>query len=84
MGTGYCGGTGIPSSNIGEKEVIFGGAKRLETQINSTLEVMKGELFIVLTACMTDIIGEDVESVLKDIKNKVYCTAQGTIINILQ
>lgn len=70
LGTGYCGGTGIPSSNIGEKEVIFGGAKRLETQINSTLEVMKGELFIVLTACMTDIIGEDVESVLKNIKNK--------------
>lgn len=69
LGSGYCGGVSIPSSNIGEKEVIFGAAKRLETQINSTLEVMKGDLFLVLSACMTDIIGEDVESVIRNIKN---------------
>lgn len=69
LGSGYCGGVSIPSSNIGEKEVIFGAAKRLETQINSTLEVMKGDLFLVLSACMTDIIGEDIESVIRNIKN---------------
>jgi nitrogenase molybdenum-iron protein beta chain len=34
---GYCGGLSVPSSNITEKEVIFGGMKRLKQQILNTL-----------------------------------------------
>ncbi|SET11159.1 nitrogenase component 1 [[Clostridium] polysaccharolyticum] len=70
LGTGYCGGTGIPSSNIGEKEIIFGGAERLKTQIENTLDVMKGKLYVVVSACMADIIGEDIEGVINQIENK--------------
>ena len=66
LGSGYCGGSSAPSSGITEKEIIFGGDKRLQEQITATLEIMEGELFIVTTGCMTEMIGDDVESVVSE------------------
>ncbi|MCE5284285.1 MAG: hypothetical protein LLG02_00310, partial [Pelosinus sp.] len=60
---GYCGGISMPSSNIEEKEVVFGGTERLQEQIKNTLDVMDGDLYIVLTGCVTEVIGDDVRSV---------------------
>jgi nitrogenase molybdenum-iron protein beta chain len=62
-GAGYCGGLSIPSSNISENEIVFGGEKRLEEQIKTTLEILDGDLYVVVTGCMTEIIGDDVKSV---------------------
>ncbi len=70
LGVGYCGGFGVPSSNIGESEIIFGGADRLTREINSTFEVMDGDLYVLTTTCMTDIIGDDVKGVLSEIGEK--------------
>jgi nitrogenase molybdenum-iron protein beta chain len=64
LGAGYCGSLAIPSSNTADKEIIFGGAQRLHREIETTLEVMDGDLFVVASACQTDIIGDDVRSVL--------------------
>jgi nitrogenase molybdenum-iron protein beta chain len=36
----------------------------LTRQIETTLEVIEGELFVVATACQTDIIGDDVPAIL--------------------
>lgn len=66
---GYCGGLSIPGSNIQEREVVFGGNDRLEEQINNTLKVMDGDLYVVLTSCVTDIIGDDVASVLRPLRD---------------
>jgi nitrogenase molybdenum-iron protein beta chain len=62
-GAGYCGGLSIPSSNISENEIVFGGEKRLEEQIEKTFEVLDGDLYVIITGCMTEIIGDDVRSV---------------------
>ncbi|GMB00677.1 nitrogenase component 1 [Pelosinus sp. IPA-1] len=67
---GYCGGLSIPGSNVQEKEVVFGGTERLEEQINNTLKVMDGDLYVVLTSCVTDIIGDDVASVVRPLRDK--------------
>jgi len=34
---GYCGGLSVPSSNVQEREVVFGGTERLREQIENTL-----------------------------------------------
>lgn len=67
---GYCGGLSVPSSNVQEKEIVFGGAERLKEQIRNTLEVIDGKLFIVITGCVTEVIGDDVRSVVGEFKEE--------------
>jgi len=74
LGAGYCGGLAVPSSNVGEKDIVFGGGDRLRAQIASTITLVEGELYFVLTGCMTDIIGDDIQSVIRDFRE------QGTAI----
>jgi nitrogenase molybdenum-iron protein beta chain len=64
FGTGYAGNSAVPSTNITESDVIFGGEDRLREEMQGVFEVMKGELFVVTTACMTDIIGDDAKAVV--------------------
>ena len=65
---GYCGGLSMPGSNIQEREVVFGGAERLEQEIKNALEVMQGELYFVLTSCVTEVIGDDIGSVVRPLQ----------------
>lgn len=68
---GYLGGgTGFPSTNMFEKEVVFGGINRLRETIQGSLEVMDGDLYVVLTGCTSGIIGDDTEGVVEKIKSK--------------
>lgn len=64
LGGGYCGGLALPSSNVVERDVVFGGEDRLREQIASTLEVMDGNLYMVLTGCMVEMIGDDLDAVV--------------------
>jgi nitrogenase molybdenum-iron protein beta chain len=59
LGSGYCAGQALPSSNVFERDIVFGGEERLEEQIATTLEVVDGDLYFVVTGCMVDIIGDD-------------------------
>jgi nitrogenase molybdenum-iron protein beta chain len=61
---GYCGGLMTPSSNVGESEIVFGGTERLAEQIKNTLAIMKGRLYVVISGCVTEIIGDDVKAVV--------------------
>lgn len=70
LGAGYCGGMAVPSSNVKEKDIIFGGTERLTEQIENTVKLVEGELYIVLTGCMTDIIGDDIHSVIKEFRER--------------
>jgi len=67
---GYCGGLNIPSSNVQEREVVFGGGERLREEIRNTLDVIDGELFFVLTGCVTEVIGDDVRAVVTEFQNE--------------
>jgi nitrogenase molybdenum-iron protein beta chain len=52
---------------VGESEVVFGGSEKLAREIENAFKVMEGDLFVLTTACMTDIIGDDVRGVLSSI-----------------
>jgi nitrogenase molybdenum-iron protein beta chain len=69
LGGGYCGGSALPSSNVVERDVVFGGEGRLREQIQSSLELLDGDLFVVITGCMVDMIGDDTVSVVSEFKN---------------
>lgn len=64
FGSGYCGGLALPSSNVAERDVVFGGENRLHEQIASTLEIIDGDLYMVLTGCMVEMIGDDPDAVV--------------------
>jgi nitrogenase molybdenum-iron protein beta chain len=73
-GAGYCGGLSMPSSNVAENEIIFGGVERLTEQIESTLELVDARLLFIVTGCMTDIIGDDLRAAINP------CLGRGTDI----
>ncbi len=68
LGAGYCGGTATPSSNVGESEIVFGGLDRLHEQVENTLKIVDGKLYVILTGCMTDIIGDDIQSIVREFR----------------
>ena len=69
----YLGGYhGLPSSNAYEKEVVFGGTKRLEETIRGSLEIMDGDYYAVLTGCSMGINGDDVDSVVSKFSDSKY------------
>jgi nitrogenase molybdenum-iron protein beta chain len=66
LGGGYCGGNALPSTNVVERDIVFGGEGRLREQIRSTLEVMDGDIYVVLTGCMVEMIGDDIDAVVAE------------------
>lgn len=70
QGVGYIGGNATPSSNLSEKEVVYGGENRLRDQIKGTLEIVKGDLFAVISGCIPAMIGDDVDSIVKEFRDK--------------
>jgi nitrogenase molybdenum-iron protein beta chain len=60
LGGGYCGAVSTPSTNVTEREIIFGGEGRLEEQVRTTMEVMDGDLYIVISGCQVEMIGDDI------------------------
>jgi nitrogenase molybdenum-iron protein beta chain len=64
QGEGYAGGSTIPCTNSGETEVIYGGESRLREVIDGSFKVIDADLYVVLTGCTTDIVGDDVGGVV--------------------
>ena len=64
------GGTSTPCSCLIEKHVIFGGEDKLRKLIDSSVQLMEGDLYVVITGCVPALIGDDVESVVKEFKGK--------------
>ena len=65
-GSSYCSGQSAPTSGITETEIVFGGADRLQEEIEAALELIDADLFIVATGCMTEMIGDDVQGVVSE------------------
>lgn len=70
QGGGYGGGSVVPSTNINEKEVVFGGENRLRELIEATFKVLKADLFVVMTGCIPDTVGDDVGAVVGEFQKK--------------
>ncbi len=69
-GTGYCGGAMIPTTNIAENNIVFGGEERLEEQIENSLEILDADLYVVVTGCQVEIIGDDAVSIAGRYRDK--------------
>jgi nitrogenase molybdenum-iron protein beta chain len=67
-GGGYCGAVSTPSTNVSEKEIIFGGEGRLEEQILTTAELIDGDLYIVISGCQVEMIGDDIRTVADNVE----------------
>jgi nitrogenase molybdenum-iron protein beta chain len=70
QGGAHLGGFTLPCTNTSEREVVFGGETRLEETIRTTIEVMAGDFFVVLTGCTAAIIGDDVQSVVRRFRDE--------------
>lgn len=79
------GGISLPSTNITEKHVIFGGGSRLREQIKNTLRIVDGDLYVVLSGCAPDIVGDDSRAITKEAQDQgypvIYAQAAGFIGN---
>jgi nitrogenase molybdenum-iron protein beta chain len=60
----------IPSSNMLEREVVFGGTKKLETTIQGAIDIIDADAYFVLTGCTAGIIGDDIERVTDRFKEE--------------
>ena len=60
----------IPSSNMLEKEVVFGGINKLRTTIQGAIDIIDADAYFVLTGCTAGIIGDDIASVTNEFAEK--------------
>jgi len=60
----------IPSSNMLEKEVVFGGINKLRTTIKGSVDIIDADAYFVLTGCTAGIIGDDIVSVTNEFAQK--------------
>ena len=56
----------FPCTSISEKEVVFGGTGKLRSTIENALKVIDADLFVVLSGCTGEIIGDDIEEVVSN------------------
>jgi nitrogenase molybdenum-iron protein beta chain len=65
LGSGYCAGQALSSTNTSEREIVFGGEDRLTEQIANTIKLVDGDLYFVITGCMVEMIGDDIRNSIK-------------------
>lgn len=59
----FVSGVSTPSTNMLEREVVFGGVNKLRTTIQGAVDVIDADAYFVLTGCTAGIIGDDIESI---------------------
>ncbi len=62
----------IPSTNMLEREVVFGGIDKLKTTIQGAVDVIDADAYFVLTGCTAGIIGDDIVTVAEEFQEKGY------------
>lgn len=60
----------FPCTSISEKEVVFGGSEKLRTTIHNALRVIDADLFVVLSGCTGEIIGDDIQEVAEEFEDE--------------
>ncbi len=62
--SGYFSPNIFPCTSINERDVVFGGVKKLETTIENAQKVIDADLYVVLTGCIPEIVGDDTGEVV--------------------
>lgn len=68
-GSGHFAPRIFPCTNINEKEVIFGGEERLKETVSNAIKIINADLYVVLSSCSSEIIGDDMEEVVRSFKD---------------
>jgi len=69
-GAGPQGNTSTPCSCLVEEHAVFGGEDKLRNLIKTSLEVMRGDLYAVISGCVPALIGDDVGAVVKEFRDR--------------
>ncbi|CAH2601295.1 Vanadium nitrogenase [Rhodovastum atsumiense] len=67
---GWSGGLGVPATNVFEKQVVFGATARLREQIKNAVKILDGQLYVVLSSCATEMIGDDIPAMAKEAREQ--------------
>ena len=68
-GSGHFAPRIFPCTNLTEKDVVFGGGERLRETIEHALKVIHADMYIVLSSCSSEIIGDDMEEVVRSFQH---------------
>jgi nitrogenase molybdenum-iron protein NifN len=60
----------IASSSLNEKETVYGGAKNLKHGIKNVMKLYNPKVIGVLTTCLAETIGEDIQRIVEEFKLK--------------
>ena len=79
--SGYFSPNIFPYTSINEKDVVFGGTKKLDTTIANALKVIDADLYVVLTGCIPEIVGDDTAEVVSHFEDAekpvIYASTAG-------
>lgn len=79
--SGYFSPNIYPCTSINERDVVFGGVKKLESTIRHSLDVIDADLYVVLTGCIPEIVGDNTEEVVEGFKDAkkpvIYASTAG-------
>ena len=56
----------VPATAVFEKQVVFGGSSRLREQIKNTVKVQAADLYVVVSGCAPELVGDDVPAMVKE------------------
>lgn len=70
--SGFLNNVALPCTNMLEKDVVFGAADKLRTTVQGSIDVIDADAYFILTGCTAGIIGEDVEEVAEEFRDKGY------------
>lgn len=60
------------ATTLYEKHVVFGGTARLREQIKNTLKVLNGDLYVVASGCVPEVVGDDVPAMIKEARDQRF------------
>ncbi len=79
--SGYFSPNIYPCTSINEKDVVFGGVRKLESTIEHSLKVIDADLYVVLTGCIPEIVGDNTEEVVDEFRDAekpvIYASTAG-------
>jgi len=61
------------STNLGERDVIYGGEKKLREGILDAYKKHRPSLIAVLPTCVSGLIGDDISGICQDIRDEISC-----------
>lgn len=68
----FVSGVSIPSSNMLEREVVFGGTGKLRTTIQGAIDIIDADSYFILSGCTSGIIGDDIAEVANEFRSQGY------------